>query len=136
MKEHRNAAGLRRYNVMMPWAWSGDASDEEGTYSTAVWAKNEPHARLEAATEMADSGEKCFGFDDDDDDEDTAAERQRYIDTRVEGWADVYPADFQLQQDLIGLFEEQLFGAGYHREIDMQKLGAVLAAHRDEFLMI
>ena len=71
---------MKNYTVILPWAWSGDPSDEEGTYCIDVRAEDEEAAKLACATEMADSGARFF-----DDDE----ERQEYIDHLTGGWADV-----------------------------------------------
>lgn len=113
------------WNVQMPWAWSGDASDEEGTYTTTVEADDEDAARRAAAIEMADSGEKEFSG---------AEERQRYIDSRASGWADVYRSQDQLAQDLSALFADELFPDGIVRQVNFKALAGLLAANRDELV--
>ena len=110
------------WNVMLPWARNGDASDEEGTYSTTVEGDDEDGAKLNAAIEMADSGEKEFCDEED---------RQSYIDSRVAGWADVYPQQQQLRQDLSSTFFDELFPDGVCREINLQALAKLLSENRN-----
>ena len=119
------------WNVTLPWAWSGDA-DDEGTYSTAVGAADCEAAVRAAAEEMADSGSKHFG--DDPEGDDFKEERQRYVDSRCEGWADAYLAVSQLEQDLAAVFADELFPNGVRREIDLEALGRLIGSHRDYVL--
>lgn len=70
---------MKHYTVIMPWACSGDPTDEEGTYSDTFCAESAAEAELMCATAMADSGEK---------DLDGEGERQGYIDSLVAGWRD------------------------------------------------
>ena len=112
----------RLFNVTLPWAWDGDASDEEGTYSSSALADDEAAAVRAVAEEMADSGEKNFDED----------ERDQYIQSRCDGWCDVYPVEEQLKQDLRALFGAELFPLGSPAgEIDLKELGRVLTAYRD-----
>lgn len=116
---------LRFFTVLLPWAWNGDADDEEGTYSTSVWAKDAESAKIAAASEMADSGSKSLDEDDD------GADRQRYIDSRVEGWGETTDVSNQVAYDLAQLFAADLFPEGSSRSIDMHKLRLILVANAD-----
>ena len=113
------------WNVMLPWAWNGNPWDEEGTYSTTVPGEDEAEAKLNAAIEMADSGQKTMVGDED---------RQRYIESRVNGWGDVYPQRDRLSQDLASVFERELFPDGVRKTINLEALGLLLAVHRAEVL--
>lgn len=109
------------WNVMLPWAWNGNPNDEEGTYSTTVPGDDEDDAKLNAAIEMADSGEKTMLGDED---------RQRYIESRVNGWGDVYPQQDRLSLDLASVFEDELFPDGCRKTINLEALGVLLSVHR------
>jgi hypothetical protein len=115
------------WNVQMPWAWSGDPCDEEGTYTTVVPGANPQEAKLNAAIEMADSGEKEMSG---------AGQRERYIESRMHCWADVYPQVEQIKQDLASTYADELFPDGVAREINLQALGRLLAEHRSELLEV
>lgn len=110
------------WNVHLPWAWNGEASDEEGTYSTTVEGVDEEDAKRNAAIEMAESGEKHFMDDE---------ERDQYIESRVQGWGDVYAQQAQLEQDLCSIFSEELFPDGCARKVNLAALGKLLSEHRE-----
>lgn len=110
------------WNVILPWAWNGEPGDEEGTYATSVSGADEEEAKRNAATQMADSGEKDFLGDED--------ERRRYIETRVQGWGEVRRQQDQLAGDLAGVFADELFPQGRRSRIDLRALGRLLAENR------
>ena len=109
------------WHVILPWSWDGEASDEEGTYSTTVEGADEGEALRKAAEEMADSNEKDFDGDD---------ERESYIESRIEGWSDVTNVADQLASDFAEIFAEELFPDGRCRAVNLQALAKLVQENR------
>ena len=102
---------LNWFNVTMAWGQS-----DVGTYSGAFLASDEETAKRQCAEEMADSGE--VGFDD-------SSDRDQFIESTMQGYADVYRTSDQFRQDF-----EKLFGFS----VDMDRLGKLVQARRDELV--
>lgn len=104
-------------------AWGGD---DEGTYTTNVWANDEQHAVRLTAEEMADSGDVEF---------DTPEEREEWIADTITGFRDVCMTAKQVKYDLALLYAKELYPEDAPAtDINMAELGKVLAENRERLL--
>lgn len=112
--------------VMLPWAESGKPDDDESTYRTYVEADDMVTALRAVATQMANDPRKVF---------DSEEDREEYISSRIQGWADVASLDLSVADDMAELFADELFPDGApRRKVDMVKLAKLLSDSRDAIL--